>query len=396
MKIKPLALAAIIILLGIIFVFTRRNTSVLNQPTTADIKQNNTTTVQQERNDMLDLALVPQEILVNGETHTLNLPEGFSISVFADGLESPRSFTFDDGGNMYVSDKGTGKIILIRQNSSQKEIDNGLRSIHGIEWHENSLYIAEEDKVSVYENIDSDGNYEIKKVLVSGLPTGGHSTRTIRISPDKKIFLSTGSSCNLCEEKDKRRAAITTYNLDGSNEETFATGLRNSVGIVFYKGQLWGVDNGRDLLGDDLPVEEVNIIQNGKHYGWPYCHGNLLVNPEYKDKETFCKTQTQAPTFEMQAHSAPLGLAFTPDGFLKNNLVVPFHGSWNRTVPTGYKVIRFDMSVSNPQPINFITGWLDTNGKVWGRPVDVIFDKNNNLYITDDSAGVIYKVSRND
>jgi glucose/arabinose dehydrogenase len=156
---------------------------------------------------------------------------------------------------------------------------------------------------------------------------------------------------------------------------------------------MWGVDNGRDLIGDDLPPEEVNIIKQGEHYGWPYCYGRGVANPEYPDKKEFCQS-TESPIVEMQAHSAPLGMRFYeagnwPDRY-DGSLFVGFHGSWNRSVPTGYKIVRIDKDL---KVHDFITGWLnEANDKAWGRPVDILF-VGDDMYVTDDAGGRIFKVS---
>src|SRR5262249_33181191 len=150
-----------------------------------------------------------------------------------------------------------------------------------------------------------------KEVIIPSLPTAGHVTRTVVVGPDDKLYVSIGSSCNVCEESDPRRAAVVQYSLDGQQQQIFASGLRNSVGIVFHKDaqgiyDLWSVDNGRDNIGDDLPPDEVNILQAGDNYGWPYCYGKNIPNPEYPDRTEYCQNQTQPPLYELQAHSAPL------------------------------------------------------------------------------------------
>ena len=282
-------------------------------------------------------------------------------------------------------------------------IDQGLNNPSSIDFYNGDLYMGETDKVVVYKNLTTSGTFTEKKVLVTGLPTGGHITRTVRVGPDEKLYVSIGSSCNVCEEADQRRGAVMQYNLDGTNGVIYAKGLRNSVGILFAKGpfpeeQFWSVDMGRDLIGDDLPPEEVNIIEKDQHYGWPYCYGLAVANPEYPDKTNFCQEQTELPLFQMQAHSAPLGLIFPnqqstfPDE-LDSNLFIAFHGSWNRSIPTGYKIVRLKVDNPHTAPINFITGWLDESGKVWGRPAGINFDQNGVLYISDDQAGVIYRVT---
>lgn len=248
----------------------------------------------------------------------LSIPQGFSTSIYAGGFSEPRFFDFDSSGNMYLADK-SGKIYLIKDNDKNGisdqiiMVDDNLRIPNSVDYFQGDLYSAEEDKIVVYNKINPDGTYAEKKVLISGLPAGkGHKTRTVVIGDDQKIYVSVGSSCNVCEETDARRAAIVRYNLDGSGEEIFAGGLRNSVGFAFYQNQIWSVDNGRDQIGDDIPPEEVNILTKGSNYGWPYCYGNQINNPEFPDKKDYCKT-TQLPRFNMQAHSAPLGLTFSSD-----------------------------------------------------------------------------------
>lgn len=340
---------------------------------------------------------------------TLYMPTNFSINVFASNLQEPRFITFDDADNIIVADKGAGKIFLLKDTNADgvadetRTIDENLRVMHSVYFYKGDLYAAEETKVTAYRGLRTDGTYAKKETLISNLPTGGHSTRTVIVGPDEKIYLSIGSSCNLCVEKDERRAAVIRYNLDGTGQEIFATGLRNSVGIQFHANALWSVDNGRDRIGDNLPPEEVNVLEFGKDYGWPFCYGKGLVNPEYKGvREDHCKNSTTFPTYEMQAHSAPLGIAFMPSvseaqkkafpEFFAENLFIGFHGSWNRTVPTGYKVVRIDTRAEGNTQSNFITGWLDADGSVWGRPVDVAFDRSGAFYVTDDKAGAIYRV----
>lgn len=246
-------------------------------------------------------------------------------------------------------------------------------------------------------------------MLIDDLPEGGHSTRPTLIGPDGKMYVSVGSSCNVCEEDDNRRAAVVRYNLDGSGEEVFAEGLRNSVGLAFHLNpetmqfELWSVDNGRDLIGDELPPEEVNILTKGKHYGWPYCYGQQIANPEYPDHTDYCKQTTISPIYEMQAHSAPLGITFPTNlageqigeltRILRDKAIITFHGSWNRTTPTGYKVVTVDTTQPGTREQDLITGWLLPDGTTWGRPVDVKFSPAGDMYVTDDAAGVIYRIT---
>ncbi len=404
------------VVVGLVWVglFVWQQTSLLrfNQPA-GPIVNNNQTTETIAPTPLR--ALVPQTLRVS-EQHrrgvfaierTLNLSADLRISVFADGLDAPRFFDFEDTGALLVADKGTGQIVRVsdadetKKRQDQIVVLRGLRNVHSVDWFEGDLYVAEEHQVTVLRDLQPDGTYARRDPIVSGLPTGrlgapGHVTRTVMVGPDRKLYVSVGSSCNVCEESDTRRAAVIRYNLDGTGEEHVAAGLRNSVGLVFQDDTLWGVDNGRDLLGDDLPPEELNRIEFGKHYGWPYCYGDRRVNPEYQDRRSFCEQETEAPIVEMQAHSAPLGIAEVPNtgplAVFADQFAIAFHGSWNRTVPTGYKVVLVDPSRA-PGPVNLITGWLEEGGDVWGRPVGVGFGPDGALYISDDKAGAIYRVT---
>lgn len=401
----------IIILLAFGLVFLKNNTSFLNfNISEEEISQNNLnpTSSVTEETDLVNLVskeLQVDEIYQNGtfsEPRTLYLPEGYEISVYAGGMRAPRFFDFDDDGNIYVADKSAGEVLLLKDEDNDKVAEtkitvlSDLRSVHSVDFYNGDLYVAEEHQIIRLRGIKPDATFDEFVILVNNLPAdGGHTTRTVLVGPDEKIYISVGSSCNLCEEDDERRAAIVRYNLDGTGEELYAEGLRNSVGLEFNNFDLWSVDNGRDRIGDDLPPEEVNIVEQGKNYGWPFCYGMGIPNPEYSDKSDYCKTNTAFPIYEMQAHSAPLGLTFAPiSNELEGNLFIAFHGSWNRTVPTGYKVVRIDTTDDSGETINFITGWLDEDGDIWGRPVGVKFNKEGEMYVSDDEAGAIYVVKK--
>lgn len=379
----------------IIYTYQRNNTQ-----NTHGINQSNQTAQSKTSSRY---KLVKQELSIpdqfkNGtfaQSRTLFIPENAKISLYSAGLTSPRFMAFDDDGNLYVTEINSGQVVLIKDSENdfvgdqQIVVDKGLRKPHGIDYFEDDLYVGEEHQIIVYRSIKSNGTYATKEILIPNLPTdGGHSSRTVIVGPDRKLYVSIGSSCNVCVESDERRAAIVQYNLDGSGEKIFAKGLRNSVGITFLNDKLWSVDNGRDRIGDDLPPEEVNIITEGKHYGWPYCYGDRFPNPEYQNQLEFCQVETTSPTYEMQAHSAPLGFDFSPEKIM----TIAFHGSWNRTEPTGYKVVTIDTNAENPQVEDYITGWLDGN-TVWGRPVDVQYRTAHEIFITDDYAGAIYRLT---
>jgi len=385
---KAVLIIVIVIIVGLLIFagyFIYKNTSFLRFSSNEKmVMENNQNIIEDVAEQDIDMVKLENKTLqvedkystgVFGQKRRLNLPKNFEANVYIAGLENPRFFDIDDQDNLIVADKGLGAILLIkdedRDGVADQEviIDRDLRVIHSVDYFQGDLYAAEEHQILKYNNLKSDGSYENKEVIISGLPDdGGHSTRTVMIGIDGKIYVSIGSSCNVCEEDDSRRAAIMRYNLDGSGEEIYSSGLRNSVGIEFWKGQLWSVDNGRDLIGDDLPPEEVNIVKQGQNYGWPYCYGRGIANPEYPDKSEFCQKETEFPTYKMQAHSASLGIGFLPasnkifPNSLKNNIFIGFHGSWNRTTPTGYKVVRIDTDRKGAAALNFVTGWLDEDG----------------------------------
>jgi glucose/arabinose dehydrogenase len=239
-----------------------------------------------------------------------------------------------------------------------------------------------------------------RKVIVPNLPADGqHNTRTVLIGPDGKLYVSIGSTCNVCNETDPHRAAIWVYNLDGSGGRLYAKGLRNAVGMAInpLNNQIWVTNNGRDYLGDNSPPETVYALQDGGDYGWPRCHAGDIVDPQFGSPGA-CNGVVQ-PLVKMQAHSAPLGLAFYDAGpfpDLYHGLFVAFHGSWNRTVPTGYKVVFIPLNssgnVSGPVQ-DFISGWLNNNGDASGRPVGLTVGPDGALYVSDDKGGMIYRIS---
>ena len=333
------------------------------------------------------------------------LPPGFVISVFAEGLRNPRMLAVSPDGQLYVAERGANRIVRLPDVDGDgladqaETIADDLNSPSSLAFYQDgSLYVGLSDRILRLSAPDSNGNFQQRETIIDGLPTGGHNTRTVLFSPDGlSLFVSIGSSCNVCDEDDPRRAAIVRYNPDGSGEEVYASGLRNAVGITFRPGtdELWATNNGRDMLGDDLPPETIYRVISGGDYGWPRCHAGRIVDPEFGADQA-CEG-IEPPVVEIQAHSAPLGLTFyTGDRFpaeYQGDLFVALHGSWNRSVPTGYKVVRIPMDGAAAGPVqDFATGWLDDEKNSWGRPVDVITGADGALYISDDGAGIIYRV----
>lgn len=337
----------------------------------------------------------------------LELPENFAISIFAENLPGARVLAQDILGNFWISQTKQETISLLEVQDgkvvSQNAILRNLKNPHGLAFDPADqfvFYFAEENKISKI-RVYSDGPPQ--KII--DLPGGGnHFTRTIKFGPEGRIYVSIGSSCNVCVEKDARRAAIYSMEKNGSDFGPFATGLRNTVFFdwSYVDGRMWGTDMGRDFLGDDLPPDEINIIEKGGNYGWPICYGKNIHDADF-DKNVYihnpCEEPFEKPShIDIPAHSAPLGLAFVPEeGWPEDyryDLFVAYHGSWNRSEPTGYKIVRhkLDKFGNYYGAEDFVSGWLTKNNEALGRPVDILIQSGGLMYITDDKAGVIYKI----
>jgi glucose/arabinose dehydrogenase len=339
----------------------------------------------------------------------LKLPPNFSIFLFAENLGKARDLEFDPKGRLTVVSL-SGQVFLLEDKDQNNIADENkilltnLNKPHSIQFlceKSCKLYLAQEDGIYVYD-------YDPEKILATNpkkiidLPTGGrHITRTILIF-NNKIYISVGSSCDVCYEKDWRRGKILVANLDGTNLKEYARGLRNSVFMTIHPvtGEIWATEMGRDWLSDNLPPDEINIIREGKNYGWPICYGKNIHDSDF-DKNIYIRNPCMEPLetesyIDIPAHSAPLGLAFfQEEGWPEEywyNLLVAYHGSWNRSVPTGYKIVRYKLDSQGKflGVEDFITGWLGDNS-AWGRPVDIIIQPRV-IYISDDKAGVIYKL----
>lgn len=344
------------------------------------------------------------------------LPEDFSISIFAKGLEKPRVMAWGPDGNLLVSIPSQGRIAALLPDKDGDGISDGtvivadkLNQPHGMAFDCREtpcqFYIAETDKVSVYD-YDETNTKTVNPRKIIDLPGGGnHFTRTIMFMPypdEDKLLISVGSSCNVCYEKDWRRAKILVYDIKSKELETFASGLRNAVFMSIHpvSGEVWVTEMGRDWLGDDLPPDEINIVSKGGDYGWPTCYGKNIHDADFdKNKYLSDPCGGKTPSYiDIPAHLAPLGLAFFPEeGWPEEywyNLLVSYHGSWNRSAPAGYKIARYKLDEQENYlgEEDFISGWLQDDGSALGRPVDILIQPGGIIYISDDKAGVIYKV----
>jgi glucose/arabinose dehydrogenase len=323
------------------------------------------------------------------------------------------------GGNCVHND---GRVFLLPDRDGDGVADrtvvlaDGLDRPHGIAYHDGALYVAEHSRVvRLPDREDAPGDLQVVVPSLPINPGTSHWTRTLAFGNDGKMYVSAGAPCNVCQPEDERLATVLQYNRDGSGERVFARGLRNAVGLAIEprSGTLWATVNGRDLLGDDFPPEMLTEVREGDHLGWPFCN---VGTPDPDLGHLGDCTQTRPPTVFLPAHSAPLGLAFyTGQQFppeYRGDLFVALHGSWNRAVPQGYKVVRVPMAGGVPGAVqDFATGWLPNDAAcnnrpsdaerntgicradAWGRPVGLAVGPDGGMYLSDDTAGVIYRIA---
>lgn len=337
----------------------------------------------------------------------LKVPPGFAIDVFADKVGSVRFMAIDPAGTLLVSEPSSGRVLALPDKNADGKADSvkvvvtGLDQPHGLAFRDGALTIAETSRVQRFA-YDPGAMKATQPTLLARLPSGGgHWTRTVVYGPDGAMYVSVGSSCNVCRESDHHRAAILRYNPDGSGERLFSTGLRNAVGLAIHPqtGALWATVNERDWRGDDVPPDYITEVLDGSRHGWPDC---MTVRGKVQVDTSFIKAakcdDVVPPTLEIQAHSAPIGLAFyTGTQFpqeYRGSLFVAYRGSWNRTLPTGYKIVRIRFQDGHPTgaPEDFATGWLERTSS-WGRPVDLVVGRDGALYLSDQGAGRIYRIS---
>jgi glucose/arabinose dehydrogenase len=339
----------------------------------------------------------------------LRVPAGFKVEQFAGGLSGVRFMALSPDGVVYASQPSLGRVVRLPDANHDGRADSvqvvvtGLMEPHGLAFHKGVLWVANTDGV-VRVPLGANGLASGPAVYVNHYAYGsGHSTRTIVFGPDSAMYVSVGSSCNLCVEESSDRATVLRFNEDGSGKRVFASGLRNAVGVAVnpVTGALWVTQNERDNLPpnhENLPPDEINILRDGGDYGWPYCYGDRIPNPEYHDAARCARTI--APALELQAHSAPLGLTFlaratTFPADYRGDLLVAYHGSWNRDTPTGTKVVRIHVTNGVPTSAeDFITGWQQANGRRWGRPADVMVAGDGSVLVSDDTYGAIYRVTQ--
>ncbi len=349
--------------------------------------------------------------LGSGGQATLELPPGFEANVFAEGLAGPRFIAFGPDDNLYVAERGANRIVMLPDDDGDGLADSirifaeGLNQPHSLVYHQDAWYVGLPNGIVRMDDAAADGTLDLAPAMVASLPdSGSHRTRTVEFLPDGRMVVSVGSTCNACFEDDPRRATVLVYDgPEGTGEAIYASGLRNAVGLAIHPktGELWATNNGRDLMGDDLPPDTIHIVKEGVDHGWPRCHGGNILDPEFGGLGA-CEGVEQA-LVDLQAHSAPLGLVFyTGDQFpaeYRGDLFVAYHGSWNRSVPTGYKVVRIPLNGSDlAGPVeDFVAGWLDeSTGQASGRPVGLAVGPDGSLFVSDDKGGIIYRITYTD
>lgn len=340
----------------------------------------------------------------------ITLPPGFTIDVYASGVANARSMALGPSGVLFVGTRrasGGGNVYaLVDADKDQKAekvytIASGLNMPNGVAFRDDALYVAEVDKVWRYDAIETRLANPPKPVLVSdGFPSDRHhGWKFIRFGPDGLLYVPVGAPCNICERDDPRYMSIMRMKPDGSNLEVYVTGVRNTVGFDWRPAtkELWFTDNGRDMLGDDLPPDELNrATARGQHFGYPYCHGGDITDPDVGDKRA-C-SDFVPPAQKLDPHVAAIGMRFYTGSMFpaeyRNQIFIAEHGSWNRTKKIGYRVMLAKLDeagrVVGYEP--FAHGWLQEE-KAWGRPVDVQVMPDGALLVSDDQAGAIYRIS---
>ncbi len=378
----------------------------------------------------------PPPPLPEGDRAPLMAPEGFTAYIYSRDVPGARVMIRDQKGTMLVSSTKEGKVLALPDLDGDGKADEvrtvleGLKQPHGLsvicpetgnasaDADGCTLYVAETGSLKAYA-YDADTMTAASPKELATFPTGdGHYTRTLLPHPNgRELLISIGSSCNVCNESNPLRATVQALDLATNTMTTIATGLRNSVFMATdpVTGEVWATENGRDVIGDDIPPDELNIITgpttgvaNPPNFGWPIYYGQNVNDRDF-DKKTYiqnpCHDKVPAHK-DLQAHSAALGLAFVPEeGWpedMANDVVVAYHGSWNRATPTGYKVVRFDLDAdrnAKGAPIDFLTGFLEAGQKedeAIGRPVGVLAEPGGIVYISDDRAGAIYRIVLNE
>ena len=347
---------------------------------------------------------------------SIKLPPGFNIDVYAEGVENARSLYMSEKGTLFVGTREEGSVYALRDTNRDNRADQvftiarKLNKPNGVAMHNGALYVAEVNRILRYDNIEQ---------CIDALAKGGtscpepvtvydkypreshHGWKYVAFGPDGKLYIPVGAPCNNCESEDSIFTTITRLDVDkpGAKPEILATGIRNSVGFDWHPvtGDLWFTENGRDMMGDDVPPCELNhLTQKGQNFGYPYCHGGTIADSEFGKKHP-CSDFTP-PVQNLGPHVAPLGMKFYtgkmfPDNY-RNQVFIAEHGSWNRSKKIGYRIslVQLDAQGKSLGYSTFAEGWLNDE-ETWGRPVDIELLPDGSMLVSDDEADAIYRIS---
>jgi glucose/arabinose dehydrogenase len=347
----------------------------------------------------------------------IKLPPGFTIDLYATGVKNARQMALGEKGTLFVGSRSAGSVYAVVDRDGDKKGDqvytiaSGLASPSGLVFRDGALYVAEISRVIRYDGIESKLDAPPEPVVVNGKLPGErhHGWKYLGFGPDGMLYVPVGAPCNVCDRTgdDERFGTITRMKPDGSGQEVFARGIRNTVGFDWHPrtGELWLAENGRDMMGDDVPPDELlRAHKPGLHFGFPFCHGGDTPDPEFGAKRP-C-SEFEPPAMKLGAHVAAIGMKFYtgqmfPEEY-RNQIFIAEHGSWNRSKPQGYRIMLVKLDGNKAVSYEpFAEGWLRgvrsstgprTIGDAWGRPADVLVMPDGSLLISDDEAGVIYRV----
>lgn len=338
----------------------------------------------------------------------LQLPPGFKIDIYADEVINARSMDLSPEGTLYVGTRSEGNVYAIKDLDGDYRADTIYTLLtdgnmpNGVAYRNGDLYVAEVNRILKFKNIEANlGNPGEPMIVYDGYPTETHhGWKFIAFGPDSLLYVPVGAPCNICESEDPIYASISTLNVETNEVRIVQNGVRNTVGFTWHpdNNELWFTDNGRDMLGEDVPACELNHATTiGQHFGYPYCHQGDILDPEFglnKNCVDYIK-----PAQKLGPHVAPLGLEFISGSQfpldLQHQILIAEHGSWNRKEKIGYRITKVNIdSLGHATSYeDFITGWKDAAGEVWGRPVDLEYMPDGSLLISDDFADVIYRLS---
>ncbi len=392
--IYPILIGFILISL-IIFIFIQ--TKQINEFRQEQIQRNNLISKEFIEEPILN-GLKPQIINIQDKKHTLYLPENFKISILSQGFKTPQFVKADDKSNIFVTDSEASTLWIVpNENPKQpKVVDNKLKGIMSLEWYKDSVYVVTDTKVIKYIDVQSDGSYKERKTIIDNLPKPNNNTYHTIAVHNNRIYIAIPANCETCQPKDKKFGSIVSYSIEGKDEKLFAKGLKQVTDIVLNSDKFIVTDIGRTGISNQLPTVEINQIEEGKDYGWPYCYGAANIDPKYTEQIDFCENKAEPSIAELPKSNGISGFDLIPNKFYNdfaNKYVFIYQGGQNRSIPKGYKIVIKDINKESIAK-NFITGWLLPDGTIWGSPKGVSFDNDGAMIITDQKNGLLYKVTQ--